>query len=205
MTCASAERSTLTPSPSPAANKAHEHGALRLDVAIEGNRLTIAMEAPLDNLLGFERAPRTDAERKAAADVLARLRSPDKGEPLFVMDGAAQCTLSKAEVQAPVLEPGAKSAAKDEHADLDASYEFACAQPAQLRSLEVGLFGAYKRIQRIDVQVAHGPVEGDPQAAGTQRQTRAVSGAAITRSRFNANARAVRAMPDSSDSSSGMS
>ncbi len=136
------------------AGKAHEHGALRLDVAIEGNQLMIEMEAPLDNLLGFERAPRNDAERRAAADVLARLRSPDKAALLFVTDAAAQCTLSKAEVQAPVLEPGAKSGAKDEHADLDASYEFSCAQPDELRSLEVGLFDAYKRIQRIDVQVA---------------------------------------------------
>lgn len=137
-----------------AAGKAHEHGALKLDVAIEGNKLTIAMEAPLDNLLGFERAPRTDAERKAAADVLTRLRSPDKGTPIFATDAAAQCTLGKAEVQAPVLEPGAKPAAKDEHADLDASYEFNCTKPEALRTLDVGLFDAYKRIQRIDVQVA---------------------------------------------------
>lgn len=137
-----------------AAGKAHEHGALKLGVAIEGNKLTIEMEAPLDNLLGFERAPRTDAERKAAADVLARLRSPDKGSPMFILDAAAQCTLGKAEVQAPVLEPGAKPATKDEHADLDASYEFTCAKPDALRMLEVGLFDAYKRTQRVDVQVA---------------------------------------------------
>ena len=143
-----------------AAGKAHEHGALKLDVAIEGNKLTIGMEAPLDNLLGFERAPRTDAERKAAADVLARLRSPDKGTPLFATDAAAKCSLSKAEVRAPALEAApatpaaAKGKAKDEHADLDASYEFNCAQASELRSLDLGLFDAYKRIQRIDVQVA---------------------------------------------------
>lgn len=137
-----------------AAGKAHEHGALKLDVAIEGHELTIEMEAPLDNLLGFERAPRTDAERKAAADVLARLRGPDKGKPLFAADAAAQCTLSKAEVQAPVLEPGAKAAARDEHADLEARYAFTCAKPAELRTLDVGLFEAYQRMRRIDVQVA---------------------------------------------------
>ena len=72
------------------------------------------MEAPLDNLLGFERAPRTDSERKAAAEVLARLRNPNQGKALFSADAAAQCTLSKADVQAPVLEPGAKPAPKDE-------------------------------------------------------------------------------------------
>ncbi len=140
--------------PAWSAGKAHEHGALKLDVVIEGNKLMIAMEAPLDNLLGFERAPRTEAERKAAADVLARLRSPNQGKALFVTDAAAQCSLSKAEVQAPVLEPGVKTAAKDEHADLDASYEFNCALPGELRSLDLGLFDAYKGIQRIDVQVA---------------------------------------------------
>ena len=123
-------------------------------MAIEGNKLTIAMEAPLDNLLGFERAPRTDSERKAAAEVLARLRNPNQGKALFSADAAAQCTLSKADVQAPVLEPGAKPAPKDEHADLAASYEFSCPQPAELRSLDVELFDAYNRIQRIDVQVA---------------------------------------------------
>ena len=129
----------------------------------------VAMTAALDNWLGFERAPRTDAERKAAAEVLARLRNPQQGTPLFVPDAAAQCQLVKAEVSAPVLEPGAKPTAKSgaappsppaahkggaEHADLATSYTFQCAQPTQLRTLELGLFDAYKRIQRIHVQVA---------------------------------------------------
>lgn len=137
-----------------AGGKAHEHGALKLDVAIDGSRLTIAMQTPLDNLLGFERAPRTDAERKAAADLLARLRSPDPGAPLFAANAAAQCTLGKVEVSAPVLEPGAKAAASDGHADLDATYEFGCARPEELRTLDVGMFDAYRRAKRIDVQMA---------------------------------------------------
>jgi hypothetical protein len=145
-----------------AAGKAHVHGVMKLDVTIESNKLTIAMEAPLDNLLGFERAPRTDAERKAAADVLVRLRSVDKGTPLFRADAAAQCVLSKSEVQAPVLEPVAKPAtppaakpvSKSDHADLEAFYEYTCALPKELRSLEVGLLEAYPRAQRIEVQLA---------------------------------------------------
>jgi Protein of unknown function (DUF2796) len=138
-----------------ATGRAHEHGALKLDVAVEGNQLTVAMAAPLDNLLGFERAPRTEAERKAAADVLMRLRNPDRGAPLFSADAAAQCTLRHALVQAPVLEPaGTKPAAQEDHADLDAIYEFVCARPDELRVLEVALFDTYRRVQRIDAQVA---------------------------------------------------
>jgi hypothetical protein len=144
---------TLGASKAALANKAHEHGVMKLDVAIDGNRLTLAMEAPLDNFLGFERAPRTDAERKAATELLARLRNPNQGTALFGLDAAARCTLRKTQVQASVLEPGAKPAAKDGHADVDASYEFDCAQPGELRALELGLFDAYRRIQRIEVQV----------------------------------------------------
>ena len=139
---------------SASAQKAHQHGSMKLDVALEGSKLALTMEAPLDNLLGFERAPRTDAERQAAAEVLKRLRSPDQGQPLFVMDAAAQCTLRTAEVISPVLEvAGDVKGAKDGHADLEASYEYSCAQPDRLRSLEVALFAAYKRVQRIDVQM----------------------------------------------------
>ncbi len=154
--------------PAAHAGKAHEHGVAKLDVAIEGNTLTVALESPLDSLLGFERAPRTDAERKAAADMLARLRS---GGALFRIDAAAQCTLRKAEVIAPVLEAAGKApvaataakapvaataakAAESDHADLGASYEYTCAQPSQLRTLELELFDAFKRMQRIEVQVA---------------------------------------------------
>jgi len=145
--------------PAAHAGKAHEHGVAKVDVAIEGGKLTVALQSPLDSLLGFERAPRTDAERKAAADMLARLRS---GGALFKADAAAQCTLSKAEVTAPVLDAANKApvtgaaakATEGDHADLDASYEYTCAQPQQLRTLEVGLFDAFKRMQRIEVQVA---------------------------------------------------
>jgi len=49
-----------------AAPQAHEHGVARLSVAVDGKRRTIELDAPLDGWLGFERAPRTDAERKAA-------------------------------------------------------------------------------------------------------------------------------------------
>jgi len=149
----------FTTLPAAHAGKAHEHGVAKVDVAIEGNKLTVALESPLDSLLGFERAPRTDAERKAAADMLARLRS---GGALFKADAAAACTLSRATVTAPVLESAAKApvsgaaakAAGDDHADLDASYEYTCAQPQQLRTLELGLFDAFRRMQRIEVQVA---------------------------------------------------
>jgi len=131
--------------------QAHVHGVVQVDVAVQADLLSINLDAPLDSLLGFEREPRNDAERRAADEVLTRLKS---GTGLFSADAAAQCTLSKATVSAPVLEAAAGSVAKGAHAELAASYEFRCAQAGQMRILDVGLFDAFKRIQRIDVQVA---------------------------------------------------
>lgn len=132
-----------------AAHKAHVHGQAQLTVAVDGSTLSITLDAPLDGFVGFERPPRTDAERKTAADALARLKD---GSALFRPDAAAGCTLAEASVSAPVLEPGAKAAG--EHADLEASYTFRCSSPQALRTVDIALFDTFRRLTRIDVQVA---------------------------------------------------
>ena len=50
----------------------HQHGVAKLDVAYDQGALSIELEAPLDVLLGFERAPRPDAERKSVEQVNPR-------------------------------------------------------------------------------------------------------------------------------------
>jgi hypothetical protein len=141
----------LTATASHAQTRAHEHGAMKVDIAVEGAQLSIDVQMPLDSVVGFERAPRTDAERKSAAAALARLRA---GADLFKPNVEARCTPASTNVEAPVLEPGAKSPASSEHADLDATYVFQCAQPAQLATLDVSIFDAFKRVKQISVQVA---------------------------------------------------
>lgn len=128
----------------------HQHGVARLDVAVDGTRVSIAFESPLDNLLGFERAPRTAAEQRAAAGLLAQLR---EAGTLFRFDAAARCRSTAVELRSAALQPGGASApAAGEHSDLDASYEFACERaPVQL---EHGLFAAFARLQRLEVQAA---------------------------------------------------
>ena len=79
---------------------AHVHGQLKLDVAIDGPTVVIDMDSPLDNIVGFERAPRTDAEKKTAEDAIAQLRAADK---LFVIDPAANCKLGPVDLRSSVL------------------------------------------------------------------------------------------------------
>lgn len=132
------------------AGKAHEHGAARLDVAVEGGTLTIGLDTPLDGLLGFERTPRNEAEKGAADQAVATLRAADK---LFAIDPAARCTPASVELVSAPLKLGAAAPAKDDgHGDLEGTFTFQCqAAPA---FVDAGLFKAFPRLSRIDVQVA---------------------------------------------------
>lgn len=134
-----------------AAGSPHEHGVARLDVAVDAKRLSILLQTPLDNLVGFEHAPRSDAERDKVAAAIARLRNP---QALFGTDAAAGCTTSRVELQAAQWQLGATGPAKDGHADLDATYEFNCSNGGRASFLEVGLFEAFPSMQRVELQVA---------------------------------------------------
>lgn len=130
------------------AHGAHQHGVGRLEVAVEGASLEIRLMSPLDNFLGFERAPRNERERAAAAALLKRLR---EAKGLFSLSAAAGCTLAGAEVEAPVLEGGRD---QDGHADLSAEWRYTCAQPERLTGLRVNLFREFPRLRTLEVAVA---------------------------------------------------
>jgi hypothetical protein len=148
---------------------AHQHGVAKMAVAVDGRTLEITLESPLDNLLGFERAPRNDRERQAVRQMAQRFHT---GE-LFTPTPAAQCKVTGAELASAVLDPGllaaasaaqagghaaaAASAGKDDgHADLDATVRYDCSQPSALKGADVGLFKAFSRFRQIDAAVATG-------------------------------------------------
>lgn len=140
------------------AGKAHEHGVARADVAVEAGRITLSLELPLESLAGFERAPRTEAERNAVVAALAKLQEAAK---VVRIDAAAGCGNPKVELLAPVWSVGSAAPAAppagnanraQEHGDLEARYEFRCSHSDKASHLELGLFDAFARLKRIEVQ-----------------------------------------------------
>jgi hypothetical protein len=145
---------------------AHEHGKATLDVALDGGRLEVRLATPAVNVLGFERAPRTDAEKQAVADATALL---GRHKELFSFPVAARCAGYPAAVTAPPwagasgsggkADQGGKSgkSGKDaehdhdhahdhdhgehEHADYVATWTFTCAAPAALAFVDAPLVG----------------------------------------------------------------
>lgn len=131
---------------------AHEHGVARLDVGVEAARVVLLLDTPLDNLLGFEHAPRSDAERAKASDAVARLRD---GGALFRIDPAAGCKLAKVDLVSAALGLGGAAAGGAEgHADLEGQFEFQCTAGSKASFVEVRLFDAFPGFKRLDLQVA---------------------------------------------------
>ena len=80
----------------------HEHGAARMDVAVEGNTVEISLESPLANALPFEHAPRDAAQRQAVQNMAATLR---QAENIFIFPAAAQCRIRQVTLESEALPP----------------------------------------------------------------------------------------------------
>ena len=134
----------------------HVHGAVALDIVVEARSLTVRLQAPQDSLLGHERVPRTAAEQQAAAALLTRLAD---GARLLPLPADRACRLASAEVEAPLLQMGARAAAggagtAGKHAEVAVNWRFDCSRTDGWRSLDLGpLLDAFPRVQRISAQV----------------------------------------------------
>lgn len=144
----------------------HVHGQARLDLTLEGARLTIEAELPMETLTGFERAPRSDDERARLQRALDALLAtgvfrptPDAG-----CKPAAQALRWSGSAEPATATSGLPS--DDTHLDLLVTHAFDCERPARLGMLEVGLFDILSRLRRIEVRFA-GP--GGTQARTLQR------------------------------------
>ena len=120
----------------------HEHGHVTLAVAIEGGRLEMELEAPGQNIVGFEHAAETD-EQKAAVEK-ARTQLADAAA-VFTLPEAAGCTADEAKVELH---------SEGEHNAFEVRYTYTCSKPAELTRIETKLFALYPTIEEVDVDYA---------------------------------------------------
>lgn len=140
----------------------HEHGAARLDLALDGEALHLALDLPGMDALGFEHPPRTPQQNAALAQAKARLADT---AALFIPTPAAACRAEPGRVEA----HGFDAEAQGEHADFAARYVFHCAQAAALRDVQVELFRHFPSLETVDVQAA--TANGQSAATLTRQQS----------------------------------
>ncbi|WP_223506859.1 DUF2796 domain-containing protein [Pseudomonas sp. GL-RE-29] len=140
---------------------AHEHGVGRLNAALDGQTLELELESPAMNLVGFEHAATSDADKAKVAAVRAQLEKP---LALFNLPTAAGCVVASQELESPLFggKPDADDDhdedAKDEHhhdhSEIHAHYHFTCATPGALKTLNLAnIFNTFPATQKIQLQL----------------------------------------------------
>ena len=140
---------------------AHEHGAAQLNVVLDGKTLELQLESPAMNLVGFEHAAKSAADKAKIAAVRSQLQQP---QTLFGLS-TGDCSLSQQSVQSPHFAESEKAPKHDhdhdsehsehsEHSDIDAHYRFHCNAPHALQHLDLGeLFTRFPATDKIQVQL----------------------------------------------------
>jgi len=162
---------------------AHEHGHGMFRMVIEDDHAIMEMAVPAFDIVGFEHAPSTAAQRAAMADAAATLSRPDV---LFAMPEDAGCAIGQVEIGF-----GATGGHRHEHDDEDdhedhddhekhdddehahddhedhddhekgdethsevtAYYRLACENPEALTRIEFGYFDAFPAAEELEVVI----------------------------------------------------
>ncbi|MDH1442599.1 DUF2796 domain-containing protein [Pseudomonas sp. GD03721] len=137
---------------------AHEHGVASLNAALDGNLLELQFESPAMNLVGFEHAAKSDADK---AKVAAAKRELEQPISLFALT-SGDCKATQVELQSPLFADKAhdhKHGHHDhkhegEHSDIHAHYRFECAKANELKQLDLAeLFKRFPATEKIQVQL----------------------------------------------------
>ena len=157
----------------------HEHGGGSMNVAVEKNKLLVDLSMPAMNITGFEHFPTNQDEHEIIERAAMLLK---EGQRLFAPSPAANCTLVHVKVDSALLEDSnhhdglaqntesnrtheehhseedqehhheEMESDAENHADFDITYEFNCAQPAQLSELSLTLFSVFPGVLHLRTQ-----------------------------------------------------
>ena len=144
--------------------EAHVHGHADLSVVADGDRIIAEFRTPLFNVVGFEHAPETDAQRNAYRAAIEGLRG---AQLLFKFPGA-DCSTTTVAVEEPEFHDADTSHVHDadqdhghdhesaqeadremHHLDVGVRYEFLCKNLSQLKSITIGVFDLFEGIEVI--------------------------------------------------------
>ena len=144
---------------------AHAHGHGTLDIVVEGETAMLELRMPGVNVVGFEHAPKDDAEHEAVRRALEPLQD---GASVFVLTPEADCVNehSAAEISAIAHEDHHDDghhdddehaehevdSGEEEHSELHATYHFRCGAPERLDRIETHVLEHLHDVEEIDVR-----------------------------------------------------
>lgn len=136
----------------------HVHGLGTLNLVLEGEILVVELQGPAANFVGFERAPRTAVETAAVERTLELLA---QSAGLLGLPTAAGCREQDIQVRGMELDGHGHDDQHDHsgegsaegHAEMGATWEFRCSNPAALTAVEVKVFTAFPLTEELTANI----------------------------------------------------
>jgi len=135
---------------------AHVHGAGQLNIATDGNKLEIELIVPGADIVGFEHAAASTAEKQAVTTAEKNLSA---GDSFFSFPVEASCRFETAKV---ALETAEESEHEHEHESQDSDhhghtefhvqYHFVCGRMERLSHIDVSLFQRFPAMHELAAQ-----------------------------------------------------
>lgn len=151
---------------------AHEHGTGRLNIAIEGKRVSMELEVPSADIVGFEHAAKTAAQKTAIKQARATLKN---ALDVFKLPAEAKCKVAKADIEVhaegeddhkdkhkhshdKASHDHAKEEAEDHddghaHSEFHAEYALDCAAPAKLTGIDFRYFTLFPGAAKLQINL----------------------------------------------------
>jgi hypothetical protein len=143
---------------------AHEHGVGRLNIAIEGKRVSMELEVPGADIVGFEHAASTATQKAAVKTAISTLEGALN---VFKLPAEAKCKLANAKVAAHAEDEedhehgqaekaGTKHDEGEEeahHSQFHAQYAVDCAAPEKLTGIDFKYFDLFAGARKLDVNL----------------------------------------------------
>ena len=157
----------------------HEHGHGTVDIVMEAEELVIELKVPAVNVVGFEHAPRDDAQREAIRQALVPFEDASSA---LVLSSEAGCELEAIQASLAGMtrkgdghqdtghghevhdddtnghaehghEEHEAQADGEDHSELHATYHLHCHEPGQLRQIDLQVLEHLHDIEEIDVRL----------------------------------------------------
>ncbi len=149
---------------------AHEHGSGSFNVAIEGQKVAMELEAPGADIVGFEHKARTKKQKAAVAAAKTKLKTLSN---VVTLSDAAGCKLEKASIEIHIEggdhdghkhgkkksghshshDKKKKEAKVESHSEFHAEYELTCSSPEKLLEIAFPYFNNFKGAEELDVNI----------------------------------------------------
>jgi len=128
-----------------AAAQPHEHGTSELLAALDGGTLTIEFSAPGEDIVGYEHAPETTAQKMRHDGAMDFLRSVAN---VLRVNAEASCRIGRVQTIETLAEEHGHH--ENEHGAIRLRYSFECENPDKLKSIELLAFQEFPGMSKSD-------------------------------------------------------